>query len=103
MVRTMIAAGPTQAWQEQVYTQVRKQVWYLRHPVLTPATHLQHDLQLDLLERMQLGIRLEYSLKLEFTDTEIGQWHTLADVLACVQRHLPEEATQPGVLVARQP
>lgn len=79
----------TPAWQEQVLTQVRKQVWYLRHPVLTLTTHLQRDLQLNLRERIQLGIRLEYGLKLEIPDTEIGQWQTLADVLACVQRHLP--------------
>jgi acyl carrier protein len=79
----------TPAWQEQVLTQVRKQVWYLRQPVLTLTTHLQRDLQLNLRERIQLGIRLEYGLKLEIPDTEIGQWQTLADVLACVQRHLP--------------
>lgn len=79
----------TPAWQEQVLTQVRKQVWYLRQPVLAPTTHLQRDLQLNLRERIQLGIRLEYGLKLEIPDTEIGQWQTLADVLACVQRHLP--------------
>jgi acyl carrier protein len=79
-------------WQEQVLVQVRRQVWYLREPVLTPTTHLQHDLQLDLRARIQLGIRLEYGLKLEIPDTEIGQWQTLADVLACVQRHLPAGA-----------
>lgn len=62
------------ACQEQVFALVRKQVWYLRQPVLTPATHLQRDLQLDLRERVQLGIRLEYGLRLEIPDTEIGQW-----------------------------
>jgi acyl carrier protein len=100
MARDSIITNANLAWQEQVYTQVRKQVWYLRHPVLTPATHLQHDLQLDLLERVQLGIRLEYSLTLEFPDTEIGQWQTLADVLACVQRHLPAAAAQQGILTS---
>jgi acyl carrier protein len=80
------------AWQEQVFALVRKQVWYLRKPVLTPATHLHHDLHLNLLERVQLGIRLEHSLNLKIPDTEIGQWQTLADVLACVKQHLPAAA-----------
>jgi len=102
MVRNSIIAETNHTWQELVYAQVRKQVWYLRQPVLTPATHLQHDLQLDLLERVQLGIRLEYNLKLEFPDTEIGQWQTLADVLACVQRYLPTAASQRGVLTPHQ-
>jgi acyl carrier protein len=82
------------SWQEQVLVQVRKQVWYLRQPVLTSATHLERDLQLSLCERVQLGIRLEYGLKLEIPDTEIGQWQTLADVLACVRRHLPAVAPE---------
>ncbi len=75
--------------QEQVFALVRKQVWHLRQPVLTPTTHLAQDLGLDSVERMQLGIRLEYSLRIEIRDTELGQWNTLADVLACVRRHLP--------------
>lgn len=80
--------------QEEVFALVRKQVWHLRAPVLTPATHLSTELGLDLLERVQLGIRLEYGLGLEIPDTEIGQWNTLADVLACAQRHLL--ARRPG-------
>jgi acyl carrier protein len=39
-----------------------------------------------------LGIRLEHGLNLKIPDTEIGQWQTLADVLACVQQHLPAAA-----------
>jgi len=87
-----VSSRVTQDWQEQVFTQVRKQVWYLCQPSLTLTTHLQHDLQLDLCERIQLGIRLEYGLKVDIPDTEIGQWQTVADVLACVQRHLPAGA-----------
>ncbi|MET4076501.1 hypothetical protein [Hymenobacter sp. UYCo722] len=75
--------------QERVFALVRKQVWHLRRPVLTRATHLRADLGLNLLERVQLGIRLEYDLGIEILDTEIGQWNTLADVLACVERYLP--------------
>ena len=41
--------------QEQVFALVRKQVWYLRQPVLTPATHLAQDLGLGSVGRMQLG------------------------------------------------
>ncbi|RFP63639.1 hypothetical protein D0N36_18305 [Hymenobacter lapidiphilus] len=82
----------TDELQEQVFALVRKQVWHLRQPVLTPATHLTHDLGLDSVERVQLGIRLEYGLRIEIRDTEIGQWDTLADVLACVGRYLPAAA-----------
>ena len=64
----------TDELQEQVFALVRKQVWHLRQPVLTPATHLAHDLGLDSVERVQLGIRLEYGLRIEIRDTEIGQW-----------------------------
>ncbi len=78
--------------QERLFELVRKQVWYLRQPVLTLATHLKADLHLDLLERVQLGIRLEYGLGIEIPDPEIGQWTTLADVLACVQRYVPAKA-----------
>lgn len=85
----MATSWPNEAWQEQVFALVRKQVWYLRQPALTSATHLRRDLGLDLCERVQLGIRLEYGLGIEIPDTEIGQWQTLAEVLACVQRHLP--------------
>ncbi|GAB3634479.1 hypothetical protein GCM10027422_00690 [Hymenobacter arcticus] len=54
-------------------------------------------MQLSLLECVQLGIRLEYGLCLEIPDSEIGQWQTLADVLACVRRQLP---AQPDCLPA---
>lgn len=82
----------TDELQEQVCALVRKQVWHLRQPVLTPAAHLAHDLGLDAVERVQLGIRLECGLQIEIRDTEIGQWATLADVLACVGRYLPAAA-----------
>lgn len=87
----------TDELQEQVFALVRKQVWHLRQPALTPATCLNADLGLDLLERVQLGIRLEYGLGLEIPDTEIGQWTTLADVLACARRHLPAAAWPAGL------
>ena len=75
--------------QECVFALVRKQVWHLRQPNLSLSTHLVNDLGLDSLERMQLGIRLEYGLGIEMLDTELGNWRTLAEVLACVRRHLP--------------
>lgn len=78
--------------QERVFALVRKQVWYLRQPPLSLSTHLANDLGLDLLERVQLGIRLEYGLGIAIRDTELGEWRTLAEVLACVQRHLPAYA-----------
>ena len=66
--------------QEQVFALVRKQVWHLRRPVLTPTTHLAQDLGLDAVGRVQLGIRLEYGRRTETRDTELGQWATLAGV-----------------------
>lgn len=86
-----------QELQEQVFALVRKQVWHLRRPTLTPGTYLAKELGLDLLERVQLGIRLEYGLKIDIPDPELGQWCTLADVLACVQRQLP---AAPGATAA---
>lgn len=78
--------------QERVFALVRKQVWHLRQPELCFSTHLTDDLGLDMLERVQLGIRLEYGLGIEILDTELGEWRTLAEVLACVRRHLPAGA-----------
>lgn len=77
--------------QERVFALARKPVWHLPWPALTPGTHLAKELGLDLLERVQLGIRLECGLKIDIPDTELGQWRTLADVLACVQRQLPAD------------
>lgn len=75
--------------QEILIEVIRKQVWHLRHPVITPATHLGDELQLDSLDRVQLGIRIEQDLAIEIPDTELGQWRTVADVVACVERQLP--------------
>ncbi|GAA4009320.1 hypothetical protein GCM10022408_21750 [Hymenobacter fastidiosus] len=44
---------------------------------------------LDPLDRVQLGIRIEQGLAIEIPDTELGQWRTVADVVACVERQLP--------------
>ncbi len=74
--------------QLKVFALVRRQVWHLRQPVLTPATMLADELGLDSLERVQPGIRLEYGLGIEIPDSELGQWRTLADVTACVRRQL---------------
>ena len=90
--------------QEQVFELVRKQVWHLPRLVLTLATTLTDELGLDSLDRLQLGVRLEYALDIEIPDPELGQWHTVADVLACVRRHLlppgglpcPKKAEGPG-------
>lgn len=75
--------------QEKVYEAVRKQAWHRRDLALTLATKLADELEFDLLERVQLGIRLEYNLQIEIPDTELGQWRTVSDVLACVRRQLP--------------
>lgn len=77
------------ALQEAVFELVRKQVWHLRRPVIALDSKLGDELGLDSLDRVQLGIRLEYRLDIEIPDTELGQWRTVADVLACVQRQLP--------------
>jgi hypothetical protein len=57
-----LTSATNEAWQERVCELARKQVRYLRQPLLTPATHLHRDLQMDLCERVQLGIRLGYGL-----------------------------------------
>ncbi|WP_223654190.1 acyl carrier protein [Hymenobacter psoromatis] len=75
--------------QEKVFEAVRKQAWHRRDLALTLATKLADELEFDLLARVQLGIRLEYSLRIEIPDTQLGQWRTVADVLACVRRQLP--------------
>ena len=89
--------------QERVFALVRQQVWHLRQPALSLRTHLTNYLGLDRLGRVQLGIRLEYGLGIAVPDPELGEWRTLAEVLACVRRHLPAGAARLEPPAATQP
>ena len=73
-------------FERRVYCLVRQQA-PTRSGVLASGARLSDDLGLDLLGRVLLGISLEKYLHLDIPDTEIGQWRTVADVLACVARH----------------
>lgn len=62
--------------------------------VLTPETHLQDDLAVDSLERMELGIKLEKAFGIELANEKIRRVSTLGDFIQLVssEANLREEA-----------
>ena len=70
--------------ERRVYCLVRRQA--IRRVPIGPTTHLRKDLNLDAVDRVLLGISLEQRLRIDIPDTQLGQWRTVADVLACVSR-----------------
>jgi acyl carrier protein len=51
---------------------------------LTPETHLQDDLAVDSLERVELGIKLEKAFGIELTNEKVRNIVTLGDFIQLV-------------------
>lgn len=51
---------------------------------LTPTTHLQDDLAVDSLERVELGIKLEKAFGIELTNEKVRNVVTLGDFIQLV-------------------
>ncbi len=53
---------------------------------IVPAAHLQDDLQLDSLDRMEITLALEDEINGDITNEEAGAWKTVADVQAFLEK-----------------
>jgi len=53
--------------------------------VLTPETHLQDDLAVDSLERVELGIKLEKAFGISLTNDKVRNVVTLGDFIQLVE------------------
>lgn len=58
---------------------------------LSPETHLQDDLGMDSLERVELGIELENEFGIELPDADVRRCATLGDIAQLVQSAQSEE------------